>query len=160
MTDTLTPNDFWSRIDDINAGMLGPEGGRPVPMSHYPDPENNALWFITARNTHIAEALADGPKAMRYVLACGTGKLYASIDGTASISHDREKLEEFWNAVASAWFEEDENDPDVVLVRLDLTEAEVWATDGGLAFLYEVAKANLTDTKPDMGTHGTLRFAA
>jgi len=46
------------------------------------------------------------------------------------------------------------------LIRFDLTEAEVWATGGSLKFLYEVAKAHLTDSKPDMGDHGTIHFNA
>lgn len=158
MTDTLTPDDFWSRLDDLNAGMLALADGRPVPMSHYTDREANALWFITARGTAIAEALENGPHPARYVVA--SGKLYATIDGTAQISQDRAKLDEIWNAVASAWFEDDKQDEDLTLVRVDLKDAEVWATDGGLAFLYEIAKAHITDEKPDMGTHGTLRFAA
>lgn len=158
MTDTLTPDEFWTRIENLNAGMLSVGEDRPVPMSHYPDREANALWFITAKGTDIAKTLATGSRPARYIVA--SGKLYATIDGVAKLSHDEEKLEEIWNAVASAWFEDGSRDDDVALVRIDLKDAEVWATDGGLAFLYEVAKANITGDKPDMGSHGTLRFAA
>ena len=41
---------------------------------------------------------------------------------------------------------------------MDLTEAEVWTTGGSISFLYEIGKANMTDQKPDLGEHGTLRF--
>lgn len=160
MTDTITPDDFWSRLDDIQAGMLAVDMGRPVPMSHYADREANALWFITAKGTPMETALRAGDMAARYVIASGNGKLYATVDGTARLSEDREKLDELWNAVADAWFEDGKDDEDVQLVRFDLGEAEIWATTGGLGFLYEVAKAQITDEKPDIGRHGRLDFAA
>ena len=71
---------------------------------------------------------------------------------------DPAKLDELWSAIAGAWFEDGRQDDDVQLVRMDLSTAEVWATGGSLSFLYEIAKAHLTDEKPDMGQHGTVRF--
>lgn len=158
MSDAITPDDFWPRLKKINAGMLDPSTGRPVPMSHYPDRENGALWFITAHGTDLADAVEDGPKTARYIVASGDGNLYARIDGEVSLSTDAEKLDEIWNAIAAAWFEDGRRDEDIVLVRMRLTEAEIWATDGGMAFLFETAKANLTGTKPDIGDTGVLTF--
>jgi general stress protein 26 len=161
MPDTLTRKDFWTRLEGVQAGMLSlGAGGRPVPMSHYVDPESDTLWFITARGTDLAGGLASGARQARYILASGDGRLYARVDGTASLSQDETKLHEIWSAVADAWFEDGTDDADVALVRLDLSEAEVWATSGSLRFLYEIAKANLTGDKPDTGTHGVLAFAA
>lgn len=35
---------FWKRLDDVNAGMLGCDPDwRLVPMSHYADPDEDAL---------------------------------------------------------------------------------------------------------------------
>lgn len=160
MTDTLTPDDFWSRLDDVQAGMLSAGAARPVPMSHYVDREARALWFITANGTDLAQSVGAAATPARYILASGDGKIYARVDGTASVSHDAAKLDEIWNFVADAWFEGGKRDDDIVLVRFDLSEAEVWTTDGGVRFLYEMAKAQATDRKPDVGSHGTLRFAA
>ncbi len=43
---------FWSRLDDINSGMLGvTQDSRLVPMSHYTDRKVGVLWFITAKDT-------------------------------------------------------------------------------------------------------------
>ena len=160
MTHSLTADDFWKRLDDVQSGMLSVDGARPVPMSQYADRDLNVLWFITAKGTDLVESLASGAKEARFVIAEGAAKLYATVDGTASLSNDKAKLDELWNMVADAWFEGGERDPDVQLVRVDLSEAEVWTTTGRLGFLYEIAKAQATDEKPDMGAHGTLRFAA
>jgi len=158
MSNTVTAKEFWPRLDDVQAGMLNVDQGRPVPMSHYSDREAGKLWFITADGTDLVNALRSGPKDARYIIASGDGKLYARIDGTASLSASKDKLDEIWNIVAASWFEDGKNDDDLALVCLDLSEAEIWATDGGLKFLYETAKANVTGEKPDVGDQGIIRF--
>ncbi|MDO5706313.1 MAG: pyridoxamine 5'-phosphate oxidase family protein [Paracoccus sp. (in: a-proteobacteria)] len=151
---------FWSRMDDINAGMLGcAPDWRLVPMSHYADPQANVLWFITAAGTDLVRAVEGGASRAVYTVADGGKALFARIEGQLSLSDDRAKLDEIWNAVAASWFEEGRTDDDVRLLRLDLSEAEVWATGGGLGFLFQVAKSKVTGEKPDMGEHFELRFA-
>ena len=151
---------FWKRLDDVNAGMLGCDPDwRLVPMSHYADPDEDALWFITAEGTDLAKAVAGGAKKAVHVVSSQGGKLYARIEGELSLSDDREKLDEIWNAVASSWFEDGKQDDDVRLLRLSLSAAEVWSTDGGLGFMYQIAKSKLTGAKPDMGEHFEISFA-
>ena len=154
---TLTPDDFWPRLDKVQAGMLAAGTARAVPMSHYADREAGVLWFITAQGTDIQQASVHPAEAV-YIVASGDGKLYARIHGTAQVIHDRAQLEELWNPIAGSWFDGGIDDPDVRLVKMTLSEAEVWATDGGLRFLYETAKAHVTGETPDMGVNGVLRF--
>lgn len=150
---------FWSRLDDINSGMLGvTQDSRLVPMSHYTDRKVGVLWFTTAKDTDLARSVASGPQDAMHVVSDGGQGLYARIHGTLSLSDNRAKLDELWNAVASSWFEDGKQDPDVQLLRLDLTEAEVWATGGSMAFLYQIAKSKITGDKPDMGDHYSLTF--
>lgn len=150
---------FWSRLDDINSGMLGvTQEARLVPMSHYTDRKVGVLWFITAKDTDLARSVASGPQEAMHVVSDGGQGLYARIHGTLSLSDNRAKLDELWNAVASSWFEDGKQDPDVQLLRLDLSEAEVWATGGSMSFLYQIAKSKITGDKPDMGDHYTLTF--
>lgn len=150
---------FWSRLDDINSGMLGvTQDSRLVPMSHYTDRKVGVLWFITAKDTDLARSVASGPQDAMHVVSDSGQGLYARIHGTLSLSDNRAKLDELWNAVASSWFEDGKQDPDVQLLRLDLTEAEVWATGGSMAFLYQIAKSKITGDKPDMGDHYSLTF--
>lgn len=160
MTDIVSQDTFWTRLQDIVAGMMHIPNRRPFPMSHYVDRENNALWFITARGTALAEALSGGAVTCHYVVASRDGQLYATIEGSAQEFVDPEKKDDLWNVVADAWFKDGQKDPDAVLLRLDLTEAEVWATSGSLGFLYEIAKAQVTGDKPDVGEHSVLKFAA
>lgn len=159
MTDSLKLDDFWSRLEDVRAGMLTLGSARAVPMSHYVDRKAKALWFISAEGTDAVRTLAHGPVPAQYQIASGDGQIYARIDGKASLSKDEAKLDEIWNAVAASWFEDGRRDDDVRLIRVSLSEAEVWTTPGKLGFLYEIAKAKTTDETPDMGEHGKLTFA-
>lgn len=159
MTDDKHSATFWKRLDDINSGMLGlAEDPRLIPMSHYAEPGANILWFITAKGTDLVKSLSPGGKSAIHAVSDADEGLYARIEGRLSLSADKQKLDELWNAVASSWFEEGRQDPDIQLLRFDVTEAEVWATAGKLSFLYEIAKSKVTGQKPDMGDHYTLRF--
>ncbi|THF75779.1 MAG: general stress protein, partial [Sulfitobacter sp. SK025] len=113
--------------------------------------------FITANGTELAKSAQTGASA-EYIVTSKDEHLYARIDGRIQAVKDEEKLDELWSAVASAWFKDGRKDDDIQLVRMDLTEAEVWTTGGSISFLYEIGKANMTDQKPDLGEHGTLRF--
>ena len=151
---------FWKRLDDINAGMLGTADKlKFVPMSHYADPDAAALWFITAEGTDLVAQASAGPVEAMHVVGDASGKLWARIEGVLELSTDREKLDEIWNAVASSWFEDGKQDDDVRLLRLSMSAAEVWSTDGGLGFMYQIAKSKLTGAKPDMGEHFEISFA-
>ncbi|TGN59088.1 general stress protein [Paracoccus liaowanqingii] len=150
---------FWGRLNDTNSGMLGTtDHARLVPMSHYADRDAGILWFITAKGTDLAQTAATGAQPAIHVVSDGGKGLYARIHGTLSLSDDRAKLDELWNAIASSWFEDGKQDLDVQLLRMDLTEAEVWATGGSLSFMFQIAKSKVTGDKPDMGEHYTLNF--
>lgn len=149
---------FWRRLKAINAGMLGIRGDLQfVPMSHQiSDEDDNTLWFISARGTHLVNALEAGSQEAMHLVAEGSGKLYARIEGRLELSNDQGRLDELWNAVASTWFEGGREDPDVRLLKLNITGGEVWTTTGGMGFLYEIARAKVSGAKPDMGEHFRL----
>lgn len=151
--------EFWDRIDGVTAGMLGFEGSdRLVPMSHYADKPLGILWFITAAGTDLVDALEVDPKSGAYIIASAEEGLYAHIKGTLSLSTDHEKLDDLWNTVAASWFEGGARDDDVRLLELRLSQAEVWTSKGAASFFYQIAKANVTGEKPDIGEEFTLTF--
>lgn len=158
MSDDLR-EEFWDRLEDTRAGMLATRGAPAVPMSHYSDDDGGMIWFITAKGTDLAQTSAT-PAEAQYIVCSTDESLYARIDGTLEAVTDRETLDDIWNGVAATWFEGGKEDPDVQLLRFTPHEAEVWATGGGLNFMYEIAKSKVTGEKPDLGMHGTLTFPA
>lgn len=153
----MAQEQFWDRIDAINAGMLAAGEARFVPMSHYADRDEQTLWFITAAGTDLVQAAIGGPVMATYVVSDGGKGLYARVEGTLAISQDRAKLEELWNVVAASWFDGGKDDPDLRLMSLTVEGGEGWATTtSGAGFLFQVAKAKLTGKQPDIGEHFTL----
>ena len=147
------------RLEDTNVGMLSAGSAPAVPMSHYyeEDDPTGALWFITAKTTDLAQAAVTATPST-FIVCAKDESLYTRIEGTLSLSEDKAKLDEIWSAMAAAWFEEGKEDPDVQLMRFDPREAEVWLTGNSAKFMYEIAKANMAETTPDVGEHGTVRF--
>lgn len=153
--------EFWDRIEDVQAGMLGfASDNRLVPMSPQIDKDDHGhIWFITAHGTDLVNGTEAGPQPAKFVICDQKAGLHADIEGTLSLSGDRAKLDKIWSVVAAAWFEDDKQDPDVRLLCFKPAKAEVWETStSGIKFFYEIAKANLTDTKPDAGKQGTITF--
>lgn len=147
---------FWKEIKGVNSAMLAIGSARHVPMSPYARQEESAIWFITAQGTDLVTALTKGESDASLIVT-GENDIHARIEGAAGLVQDRAKLEELWNPVASSWFD-GIDDPDIRLIRLVPTEAEVWLTPGGLGFAFELVKSKLTGKQPDMGEHFSLAF--
>lgn len=150
---------FASRLNETRSGMLSAGAAPAVPMSHFYEAEKDdaVLWFITSKGTELAQAAQKQTKG-QYLISDNDAQLYARVDGVIRAENDPATLERIWSFVADAWFEEGKQDDDVQLLRMDMRAAEVWITGGSLKFFYEMAKANLTDTRPDLGQHGHLHF--
>ncbi|WP_163851070.1 pyridoxamine 5'-phosphate oxidase family protein [Pseudooceanicola aestuarii] len=155
-TDTLT-TEFWKRLSKVTAGMLHTDADRVVPMAHHGDSGAGVLWFITAQDTDAHEAAAQG-KALHYVIAESGAGLYARVQGRLTQSDDRAKLDEIWSPVSAAWFKDGREDDSVRLLKFTPDRAEIWLTDGAAGFLYQVARANITDDTAHAGEHGVITF--
>ena len=159
MTD-LT-HDFWTRMDDVQAGMLGLKGNHPlIPMAPQVDDDvPGHVWFITAQDTDLAQATAAAPQPGRFVVADGGAGLYADVEGTLAQVENDAALDEVWNRIAAAWFEDGKQDGDVRLLRFTPATAALSVTPtSGAKFLYEIAKGNMSDDDPDLGSKGNVTF--
>lgn len=154
--------DFWDRLAVINAGLLGTDNGaaRMFPMSHQLLDGDPTIWFITARDTDLAEAAEHGATPATYVVAEGGNGIYAFIRGALVQNTDAGLRDTLWSTVADSWFEGSKSDTDVSILGLVPETAEVWLTPtSGLHFSFNVARAQMTGEQPEMGTHGTLTQA-
>ena len=61
-------------------------------------------------------------------------------------------IDRHWNPVVAAWYPEGKDDPHLTLLRFDADDGRIWLSKTGpVRFMYEVTKANLTKTMPDVG---------
>lgn len=160
---TDAKSDFWDRVGDVQAGMLGltADAGKLVPMSPALRKERDGkIWFISAAGEDlVSDTAAGGTYPARFVIADIKSGLYANIEGKLSQVEDDVVLDELWNIMASAIFDGEKGGEDIRLLAFNPEMAGAWfSTTSGVKFLYEIAKAKVTGAKPDMGYQADLTF--
>lgn len=116
-------------IKDIKFGMLttvevdGTLHSRPM-VSQLVDFDGD-LWFFSNRSSskirsiekdqHVNVSYSD-PDSNRYV----------SVSGRAEIVSDKTKMAELWNPMFKTWFHEGLEDPELVLIKIQVESAEYW----------------------------------
>lgn len=160
-TESDAKNQLFDQMQKVKAGMLGVDGSgqHMQPMHPYPDRDTGEIWFITSRDTDLFKTVS-GKNAHGHFTVVGKGDdYYACMGGPIEVVEDSDKIDEIWNAVAAAWFEEGREDHDVGLLRLGLKDASVWATsDNPITFGFQIAKANASHDTPNLGAHRTLSW--
>lgn len=152
--------DLWDEIKDARVGMLGAMDGPPrhfQPMTPFADKDEGRIWFFTRRDTELFKALGSGRDAMFIIQ---NNKYQACIEGRLTERMDRAKVEEYWNSVVASWYPDGKDDPQLALVSFEPKDAEIWLNQvSPIRFVWEVAKANVTDSVPDMGDRASLSFS-
>ena len=153
---------LWAALDEVRIGMLGAVGATPrhmQPMSGFGEPSTRTIWFFMQRDNDLIAQAAEAGGAAMFCLVSKDRNLWACIGGTLSQDRDPAMVDKYWGAVTAAWFPDGKDSPNLALMRLDMTDAQVWVVEGGgLKFAYEIAKANLTKTEPDVGAKTELQF--
>lgn len=159
LTNAEVQERLWKAIDDDHTGMLGltHDSHHFQPMTAFVEKDTGTLWFFTKTDTDLAQAVASGMGDAAFIFL--DRKLQACVDGRISLAHDKARIDRYWNAHVAAWYPEGKDDPTLTLLRLDVSEAAVWITEGGLLkYAFEVAKANASKTTPDVGERRDLNF--
>jgi len=150
--DTQPVSKLWDLIEDIRICMLATSRGDVIesrPMSAYPDRDAGVIWFITPLDTEKTHEIADG-EPVNLAFADTGDSSYVAVVGHAQVIRDVAKQKELWNPFAEAWLPQGPEAPDVGLIRVDPVRATFWDSPSStVAQLWEVAKANVTQTPPD-----------
>lgn len=152
---------LFKALKEERTGMLGVHGSEAhmQPMTHYVEEETNRLYFITARDTGLAQEVGSG--AVAHFTVSSERETYACMKGELRPLEDRAKLEELWSPAAAMWFEGGIDDPQVLLMEMPLRDAEVWTVEANaLQFGIEMVRANTSDHTADLGDHGRVPLAA
>ena len=121
---------FWKALDDSSFLFLELDGqsDSAVPMTAQLDKDaDSAIWFFTSKGSRFAEI----GKAVA-TFAGDDHKMFARFDGTLTEETSQERFDQFWNNFVEAWYEGGKDDPDILFLRMDLGDAEIWSGDLGL----------------------------
>ncbi len=141
---------FWISLFDSPFLMVGLEGqqGHSIPMTAQLDKDaNSAFWLFTTKDNR----LVDGGAAMAQ-FAAKDHSLFACISGTLVAEADKAVLDKLWNSGVAAWYEGGKDDPNLLLLRYDLNDAEIWTADPGLKGAFKLA-TGMAMTASDLGKH-------
>jgi len=131
----------------VTHGLTGKHGARPMHVAQL-DQDAGQMTFLTGHGGLAAEI--ENETAVLLVFQNDTSA-YVSVRGRARIEHNRPKIKELWKEPYKVWFPKGPEDPDILLVAVDLLDAEYWDNRGmnKLEYLFESAKAYVKGQKPE-----------
>jgi general stress protein 26 len=154
--------ELWGDIEHARFGMLSvaDAAGRHFhPMTTFPEPESAKIWSYTRADSELARNAGAGAPATLVVVSKNFG-MQASIIGRFTVTRDLLHRDKFWNPVVSAWFPCGKDESALTMLCLKCEEAEVGVSDAnGVRFGWEIAKANLTGSEPNVGGHVCLKLS-
>ena len=105
-------------------------GTRPMGVQQVDDDGN--LWFLSASDSHKNHELSIDP-AVRLYFQGSSHSDFLYLNGTATVSYDKAKIEELWKFVIKTWFTEGQDDPRIRVIKFIPSEGYYWDTKHGIA---------------------------
>jgi general stress protein 26 len=142
--------EFWQAFEKSPFIMIRREdaGGHAEPMTAQLDRDaRHTIWFFAARSNRIA----GGGRAMGQFSA-KDHDLFACLAGTLVEETDPARFERHWSREVEAWFPGGRNDPDLMMLRFEIEDAEVWTVDPGLFGTFKMLTGSAVRTS-EMGQH-------
>ena len=153
---------FFELLGNFDTAVLvthektGTLHGRPMYIAETND--DGGIWFITAANAPKVNELE---KDTHILAVAQRERQWLSISGRAELHRDRARIHKVWKETYRAWFS-GKDDPNILLIRLNPTEAEYWDNSGvsGLKFALKYAAAYVTGREihgvGDVTVHGKV----
>lgn len=106
------------------------------------------VWFFTQHPSQKTGDIGfDAHVNVTYV----DGENVVSLAGTATVSRDQTRIDEFWNPWAEAWFENGKDDPTLALLEVQASSIQYWHVDKpAIVRGFEIVRAIVTGSTPDV----------
>lgn len=151
--DLVSDIKFAQLVTQDSAGKL-----RSRPMVAAQKPTASELWFFTSASSPKIDDIEHHPEVLLNY-SDPSGQSYVAIHGEAEIVRDRERIRRMWSEPVRVWFPKGADDPDLVLIRVAVTEAEYWDSPSSMfTQVYGYAKAVSTGEPPKVGEAGHVDF--
>jgi len=98
---------------------------RSRPMVVLGDTTDDALWFFTEACSHKVDDI-HGHHAVNLSYSSPAEHRLVSVTGRARVIRDRARMRELWQSNLKSWFPKGVDDPELVLLRIEVNEAELW----------------------------------
>lgn len=81
--------------------------------------------------------------------------LFACVSGTLTPVTDRATIDKYWSKPVEAWYEGGKDDPDLLMLRFDLDDAEIWTAEAGIKGLFRLMTGS-TVKEGELGSHAEV----
>lgn len=148
-------------VDKIDIGMVctfGTEDDYPhaVPMSRQEIDEEGNIWYLFSSNSQTHTNLKNNNR-VSVLFSHVSDYNFLSVNGTAEISTDQERIDKYWDRFVEAWFEKGREDPNIRLLHVKVEEAHYWDNKTNkLATAVKLLTSAVTGKKLDIGRQGDL----
>ncbi len=113
------------------------------------DAEGN-LWFFTDTNATKVNEIQKHAKASVSFVSTSDNR-YVSAYGNAELVQDRQKVKDLWQPILKAWFPNGPDDPNVSLIKINVTDAEYWEGPSGIVGRIAALTSSIVSGKPHQG---------
>lgn len=145
--------EFWESIADSPFVMIALDSDHKhsIPMRAQLDKDaNSAIWFYTSRDNRLAKG---GPAMVQFVSK--GHDLFACVSGTLTEETDPAIIDKHWSNAVEAWYDQGRQDPSLLMLRLDLRDAEIWEADPGVVGMFKMM-TGMTMSGDEMGDHAKV----
>lgn len=139
---------FTTRLTEV------PLTTRPMAVQKVCDQGN--FWFMSRDDSEKNTEIAQDPRVQLFI-SNRSNYEFLSVYGHATVTRDREKIDELWSEIAKAWFPEGKDDPHLTVIKVTPEEGFYWDTkDGKLVSMIKIAASAVTGKTMVEGVEGTI----
>ncbi|GAB3730284.1 hypothetical protein GCM10028862_09450 [Luteimonas pelagia] len=134
MATSKTAQHIAKLLEKIDIAMLtttGPDGflvSRPL-STQQARFDGKRVWFFTEADSPKIAEIGRHPK-VNVAYASKDRNTYLSVAGTAKVNRDRRRINQLWNDALKAFFPGGKDDPNLVLLEVEVRTVEYWDGPG------------------------------
>lgn len=98
---------------------------RSRPMVVIEEMPEDCLWFFSDASSQKIDDI-HGHHDVNVCYADPAANKYVSVTGRARLVRDRAKMRSLWRSSLNNWFSKEPDDPEIVLLKVEVMEAELW----------------------------------
>lgn len=134
----MAPTDPVSKLNELIQGIstailttVRPDSSlHSRPMASQPIDDSGAFWFLTGSNTEKVEAVRTIQR-VNLAFLDHTADRYVSVSGFCELVRNGAKAKSLWKPEYKTWLPGGLEDPDLVLMKIVVQEAEYWDPSQG-----------------------------
>ena len=147
----------WELAKRIGTAMFVTWDGeeqRARPLAATVEKDEGAIYFLTDVHGEKDEQIVEFPH-VSISFADHKASKFVALSGTATVSHDREKIRDLWSPFAKAWWDSPE-DPSIRVIKVIPRDAEFWDSPGRIVTTISMLAAAVTGRTPKIGENAKV----